>query len=92
MSTSIARNVLTTFLGQLLTGNIPYSHLTRDHNVILDMQAMKKPLAPTDVPILSKFGPQVTSLLDSCWEFDRTKRPSMTQIRKQLEDICAARC
>ncbi len=80
------------FPGQLLTGHIPYSHLPRDAHVIRDMKAMKNPLVPTDAPILSTFGPQVASLLDSCWAFDGTKRPSMTQIRKQLEDICAARC
>jgi hypothetical protein len=78
------------YFWQLLTSQIPYPHRTRDVQVMKDMQNNVKPPGPADVALISS-GPRVGALLDSCWSFDPIARPSMTQVRADLESICIAR-
>jgi len=72
---------------ELLTSLIPYSHRTRDAQVIRDMQNGVKPSGPTSTELLS-FGPRITDLLNECWTFIPSERPTMTEIQMQLESIC----
>ncbi|KAF9043328.1 kinase-like domain-containing protein [Panaeolus papilionaceus] len=72
---------------ELLTGRIPYGHRTRDALVIQDMQSKRKPPGPADVCLLA-FDSRVRDLLDWCWNFEPSQRPSMTQVVTLLEGIC----
>jgi len=72
---------------ELLTSLIPYSHRIRDAQVIRDMQNGVKPSGPTSTELLS-FGPRITDLLNECWTFIPSERPTMTEIQMQLESIC----
>ncbi|KAF9477392.1 kinase-like protein [Pholiota conissans] len=74
---------------ELLTSRIPYPHRARDAQVMRDMQNFVKPSGPADAA-LRTFGPRVGALLDWCWSFDPFERPSMTQVRVELESICAS--
>lgn len=75
---------------KLLTSLIPYSHRTRDAQVIKDMQNKMKPSGPssTELSLLSSFGPRIADLLNECWTFIPSERPTMTEIQTQLESIC----
>lgn len=74
------------FLKKLLTSLIPYSHRTRDAQVIKDMQNGMKPsgLASSELD----FDNRITELLNQCWTFTPSERPTMTEIQTQLESIC----
>lgn len=76
---------------QLLTGQFPYAHRTRDVQIIRDMQSNVKPCGPEDMAhaTLGKFDPRIRTLLDACWSFAPAERPSMTDVQGQLDAIAA---
>ncbi|KAJ3517678.1 hypothetical protein NLJ89_g352 [Agrocybe chaxingu] len=73
---------------ELLTSRIPYEHRIRDAQVIKDMQNGITP-AGTAGDLCLAFDPRVKRLIDRCWSFDPSERPNMTEVRTQLEEICA---
>lgn len=79
-----------TWQWKLLTSNIPYGHRIRDAQVIRDMQQRIKPSGSTDAT-LQTIESGVKSLLDACWSFEPTERPTMSRMRVQLEMIIASR-
>ncbi|KAF9550051.1 kinase-like protein [Agrocybe pediades] len=76
---------------ELLTGQLPYSHRTRDPQIIRDMGNGVKPCGPLDMEqaALGRFDPRIRQLLDSCWSFSVAGRPCMADVQSQLEVVAA---
>jgi len=75
---------------ELLTNRIPYWHRPRDAQVIRDMQNGMKPCGPQSTELVSLLasGSRITAILNQCWKFIPSERPTMTEIQTQLESIC----
>jgi len=71
---------------ELLTSLIPYPHRTKDAQVIRDMHIGVKPSGTTST--LLTFDHRITGLLNKCWTFTPSERPTMTEVQTQLETIC----
>ncbi|TFK31105.1 kinase-like domain-containing protein [Crucibulum laeve] len=72
---------------ELLTGNIPYHHRTRDWTVIKDVQNGIKPPGPSGI-ILPGLETRMIDILDDCWCFSPEERPTMTEVVEQIQQIC----
>ncbi|KAF8896753.1 kinase-like domain-containing protein [Gymnopilus junonius] len=75
---------------ELLTGLIPYSHRHHDPQVVMDVQKRIKPFGPDIPKEFLQLDSRIQSLLKSCWSFSPEERPIMTDVRKQLEQICCS--
>ncbi|KAG6872598.1 hypothetical protein C0995_008580 [Termitomyces sp. Mi166 len=72
---------------EMLSGNIPYHYRQRDASVIKAVQNHIKPPGP-DGPVLLIPDIQLEMVLNECWSFAPSERPSMTAVVAQLEAIC----
>ncbi|KAG6876287.1 hypothetical protein C0992_000148 [Termitomyces sp. T32_za158] len=73
----------------MLSGNIPYRYCQRDASVIKAAGNHIKPSGPDGLVLLVS-DVRLEMVLDQCWSFIPSERPSMTNVVTQLEGIIHA--
>ncbi|XP_075511316.1 serine/threonine-protein kinase STY46-like isoform X2 [Primulina tabacum] len=68
-------------LWELLTGQLPYEHLTPLQAAVGVVQKGLRPTIPT------RTHPKLAELLERCWQQDPTLRPDFTEITESLQKI-----
>ncbi|KAF8055785.1 kinase-like domain-containing protein [Lyophyllum atratum] len=75
---------------EIFTGNVPFSHLSRESAVLLQVQAGRRPPRPlkSSPPWLTwGLREDMWSLMDDCWNGDSTKRPTVQNVLARLEPM-----
>lgn len=71
---------------EILTGNIPYSHIRRDVAVLTEIENSRTPPRP-EAEVSREVSDGMWSLLQRCWGKDPKARPSMSYVRGQLLNL-----
>ena len=69
---------------EVLTGELPFSNLKSNYQVIIAVNHGKRPDLPTPLPpLLSRY----IDLIKLCWRDDKDARPDIQQVMAQLDWI-----
>ncbi|KLO14883.1 hypothetical protein SCHPADRAFT_871926 [Schizopora paradoxa] len=75
---------------EIMTGNQPYAHRSRDNDVIADLLSNRLPPRPAESIIRSRgLTDDIWEVMLSCWRPDPLKRPDMKTIRYILQSTMA---
>ncbi|KAG6829622.1 hypothetical protein H0H87_010670 [Tephrocybe sp. NHM501043] len=69
---------------EILSGNIPYHYRQRDAGVIKDVESHITPPGPDGLVLLQPDS-RMEEVLEGCWSFIPSGRPSMSHIVRKLE-------
>lgn len=70
---------------ELLSGEVPYSNVTRDISVLLDLDKNKLPQWPEESA--TRPTDQMRELISTCWRRNPESRPSISSLKSSLMEM-----